>query len=69
MNGWIKCSDRLPDNKDIVLVINKYGEMAVCRTNKNSLDYIFMLNDTSHQIKDITHWMPLPAPPETGNNE
>lgn len=63
-SGWISVKDRLPENKQIVLVITEFGEMAVCRTDINTHNYIFMLNDTSLQTKKVTHWMPLPEAPK-----
>lgn len=64
MNNWISVEDSLPENKHVVLVYNKWNEMAVCKMDKNVNNFIFMLNDTSLQIKDVTHWMPLPELPE-----
>ncbi len=60
---WISVKDKLPENKQIVLVINKFGEIAVCTANI-SWNYIFMLSDTNLQIQDVTHWMDLPEPPK-----
>ena len=62
--AWIKCSDRLPQHRDVILAVNKEGEMAVCRIDINVNNYIFMLADTSLQIKNVTHWQLLPEPPE-----
>lgn len=63
MSEWINVKDRLPENKHVVLVYNKFNEMHVCKMDKNSNNYIFMLNDTSLQIINVTHWMPLPESP------
>lgn len=62
-HDWISVKDRLPENKQIVLVINNLGEIAVCRADI-SWNFIFMLNDTNLQIKNVTHWMDLPEPPK-----
>ena len=64
MTNWISVKDKLPDEKMIILVINKEKEMAVCEININENNYIFMLFNTSLQIKHVTHWTPLPDPPE-----
>lgn len=60
---WISVKDRLPENRKLVLAIDEFGEMAVCEA-KIDYQYIFMLYNTSHQIKNVTHWMPLPEPPK-----
>ncbi|MDI6634320.1 DUF551 domain-containing protein [Pantoea dispersa] len=59
-DGWIKCSERLPTEKDgyVVLVWNgQYVTGAPCFSGQfNILKPEF-----------ITHWMPLPQPPEASN--
>lgn len=60
--GWVPVKNSLPQNKQIVLVIDKHGEMAVCEA-KVDYQYFFILLNTSLQIRDVTHWMDLPEPP------
>lgn len=60
---WISVKDKLPENKQVVLVFNTYGEMAVCECKKD-YQYFFILLDTSLQIRDVTHWIDLPEPPK-----
>lgn len=64
MSEWISVKVKLPKNKEIVLVITIFGEMAVCLVNVGVDCYIFMLNETNKQITDVSYWMPLPSPPE-----
>lgn len=56
---WIKCSDRLPEYAYLVLVTNGIdggvGEYDICQWYST--------------IKNITHWMPLPGPPEVKHTE
>ena len=53
MSEWIKCSERLPEEKVVVLTWDGYDICTAYRVR----DY---WNDT---IGWPTHWMPLPAPP------
>ena len=63
---WISVNEWLPENQQLVLVLNQENEMAVCKLKIYHEDqqYIFMLHNTSLQIKNVTHWMPLPDPPK-----
>ena len=65
---WISVEERMPHYLDHVLCVNKFGIQMVgyltdykeggfrCESGMDSCDY-------------ITHWMPLPAPPEGGNHD
>ena len=54
---WIPCSEMLPEVGKEVLVYSEYGGVAV--------DYF---DGALFGHTDITHWMPLPEPPEKGGN-
>lgn len=68
--GWIKCSDRMPESStDVSLfhpeigVFNGYCWRGLSRDKKPE----FFSNSGEHEdgLKpDVTHWMPLPAAPE-----
>lgn len=64
MSEWISVTNKLPEYKEIVLVINEEGEMAFCKFEKTEFEYFFMLFNTSHQIIKVTHWKTLPEPPK-----
>lgn len=59
---WIKCSDRLPKKHQTVLVADRFGNVfsGIYYNGKNFI--------TRHTFGDtvsaVTHWMPLPEPPE-----
>ena len=75
---WIKCSDRLPDLYQWVLVTNSpkgTGEprcinlFRLTDRNWESLSMIVESPTFSDIIgdlfyEDVTHWMPLPQPPK-----
>lgn len=77
--NWIKCSDRLPekDGEYLVYVSDRIwsGAMVLWFTNDfsqlyNDLSYPhkgFYENDPEYgciKYEEVTHWMPLPEPPE-----
>jgi hypothetical protein len=50
---WISVEDRLPEEGDVVLTFSKNGGRAVRKFDNGQFGY----------YDDITHWMPLPDPP------
>lgn len=72
MPQWISVEDRLPpyewENKALmateeVLVINEDGQMFVGYFKVWKYEGSYMFDDGSDH-DDITHWLPLPKPPE-----
>ena len=59
---WISVDDRLPKNSDNVLVCHNNGLV----TTNAWLGSNWWLNNERNQI---THWMPLPEPPEVRRND
>jgi len=60
---WIPVGERLPNAKEWVLV-NKIGETGL---NAYVAETRFGMDDWENDFEaltEITHWMPLPAPPE-----
>lgn len=60
---WIKCSDRLPIVGQWVLVYQKGGVHGGIEVDTERLIYPNVWSDQG-AISQITHWMPLPKPPE-----
>lgn len=67
---WISCSERMPEIFDSVLLAilskNDYGEPAYYVTiggMKNGSDFESYTGDIC-ECEKVTHWMPLPEPPE-----
>lgn len=73
MSEWINVEDRLPDHNEIVLVFDEIGSvisMAKFRQfdepiNFDDQDCWYVMNIDNLEIDyQVTHWMPLPKPPE-----
>jgi hypothetical protein len=59
---WIPVSERLPEGRT-VLVFKKDGSISIDTTYIDGGNYFWW---ESGQSK-VTHWMPLPEPPEVNN--
>ncbi|MFU6299416.1 DUF551 domain-containing protein [Pseudomonas aeruginosa] len=76
MSEWIKCSDRLPLEPDPtvifesvrVLTSDREGNVRECEFARGGghLGIPWACWSTYNPLRtdDITHWMPLPAPPQ-----
>ena len=72
MMKWISVEDRLPENSGfavLMVAVNKYGQQAVVKGfTSYDCPIIFLTNEKEYDyIWDswkVTHWMPLPKPPE-----
>jgi Lar family restriction alleviation protein len=63
-DGWISVEDRLPKKNTLVLAINSLEGIYTSIFNEKGWGvsgYGYM--------KNITHWMPLPEPPDTRKEE
>lgn len=57
-NGWIKCSERLPKSNTRVLICSRDKEVGVALYQELiGFGYIPLYGE-------VTHWKPLPQPPE-----
>lgn len=54
MSEWIKCSERMPENGEYVIVHSLYGV----------IDTTMYLDGKFNGFVSVTHWQPLPSPPE-----
>ncbi|EEK4023292.1 DUF551 domain-containing protein [Salmonella enterica] len=66
-DGWISCSERMPEDEQEVIVQNKLGYRYVSYFDEHSGLFFDMrggnqMNCIEHIL--VTHWMPLPAAPE-----
>jgi hypothetical protein len=68
-NGWISVDDRLPEDKDKVLINCEHGVTLAEYTkftNGNSMWWAIVAIGTYEDganAKNVTHWQPLPPPP------
>ena len=61
---WIDCKEQLPERGQIVLGFCKVG--IVKRTEYIRIcNYfsVFTNRESGAQLRTVTHWMPLPLPP------
>ncbi|EDZ6280227.1 DUF551 domain-containing protein [Salmonella enterica] len=68
--GWISCSERMPEDEQEVIVHNKLGYRYVSYFDEHSGLFFDMrggnqMNCIEHIL--VTHWMPLPEPPQEVN--
>ncbi|EFN5908401.1 DUF551 domain-containing protein [Escherichia coli] len=70
-DGWISCSDRMPEDTKMLLAFSQ-GEIVAAYWNwvVNPIDYKKYRAFTylsGYILDDVTHWMPLPEPPKEVN--
>jgi len=61
---WISVKDRLPENEDVVLIYagDEYQDVAMF-SNSDFYEFDWEHDGWEHE-SEVTHWMPLPVPPE-----
>ena len=62
-DGWVSCSERMPDVGDIVLTA-KDGFVNVGEMERSGANYRFFTSIASGRELPATHWQPLPAAPQ-----
>lgn len=63
-SGWIPCSERLPEKSTPVLISVQCHRVTAFY---DAVKGVFMLTETEglfYSMSAVTHWMPLPEPPE-----
>ena len=61
MSEWISCEDRLPDIGQSVLT--NHSEIEIYNTCLYLGKWFESLETGDDLTPDVTHWMPLPEPP------
>ncbi|MCV1418438.1 DUF551 domain-containing protein [Escherichia coli] len=71
-DGWISCSERIPDDKQYVWCWGKSYGWTECDTFEGYYDWSrnkwWAVTDNGEEpASKVTHWMPLPEPPQEVN--
>ena len=64
-NEWISVKERLPELNVDVLVFRKSGLCFTAHIIERNGNW-WMREVWYGQFDDVTHWLPLPAPPQPG---
>ncbi|ELS7799208.1 ead/Ea22-like family protein [Escherichia coli] len=59
-DGWISCSERMPNDKQWCVVNTEYGYYVQCWSEGQG----WLGDDISIPECDVINWMPLPEPPQ-----
>ncbi|EEG9554116.1 DUF551 domain-containing protein [Escherichia coli] len=68
-DGWISCSERMPNDKQYVWCWGKSYGWTECDTFEGYYDWSrnkwwAVTDDVEEPASKVTHWMPLPEPPK-----
>ncbi|WP_435050866.1 DUF551 domain-containing protein [Escherichia coli] len=64
-DGWISCSERMPEETSDIIVVSDGIVMSGISYSRRDGFYIAALEyDDDEPIGGVTHWMPLPEPPQ-----
>ncbi|MFP8821088.1 DUF551 domain-containing protein [Enterobacter cloacae] len=58
-DGWVACSERMPEKFKAILAFNEYGEVW-----SGAYDRYWNFYCDNLLVEHVTHWMPLPAAPQ-----
>ncbi|WP_248787158.1 DUF551 domain-containing protein [Escherichia coli] len=68
-NGWISCSERMPDDGQHVIILCD-GAFVLYAQYRDGEFFDIVRNGEEFfetQSRNVTHWMPLPEPPQEVN--
>ena len=67
-DGWISCSEQMPEETGDIIVVSDGIVMSGISYSRRDGFYIAALEyDDYEPIGGVTHWMPLPEPPQEVN--
>ncbi|EOZ4096643.1 DUF551 domain-containing protein [Escherichia coli] len=65
LDAWISCSERMPKETGDIIVVSDGIVMSGISYSRRDGFYIAALEyDDDEPIGGVTHWMPLPEPPQ-----
>lgn len=63
---WIPVTERLPKHYDTVLIcVRPYIKLVTATWDE--FGYVWITKPTVYEFEAVTHWMPLPEPPDMGD--
>lgn len=62
--NWIKCSDRLPESIETVLIVISGRVFCGYLSMNEEHGFYIPSGDIYMDLNAVSHWMPLPQPPE-----
>ncbi|MDZ6493018.1 dATP/dGTP pyrophosphohydrolase domain-containing protein [Escherichia coli] len=65
-DGWISCSERMPNEEDVLVYCSDTKEQMVGFHKGKGLFQFFCMNGVDG-VCEPSHWMPLPEPPQEVN--
>lgn len=70
-NEWISVEEKLPENGQVVLFYQKDGFIYCAEyfSGNALMSPGWFIDNDSWDAKEVTHWMPLPAPPDSRQPE
>lgn len=65
-NEWVRVEERLPEDRQIVLFHQKDGFIYCAEhlAGVKDLPPAWLIDNDCWEAEEVTHWMPLPKPPE-----
>ncbi len=64
-DGWVACSERMPEETGDIIVVSDGIVMSGVSYSRKKGFYLQALEyDADEPVDDVTHWIPLPAPPQ-----
>lgn len=66
LDGWISCSERMPNEEDVLVYCSDTKEQMVGFHKGKGLFQFFYMNGVEG-VCEPSHWMPLPEPPQEVN--
>lgn len=64
-DGWVTCSERIPDTFDKYQVYLSTGDIF----NEGAMQAVAIYGKYGFEVPNVTHWIPLPAAPGGQENE
>jgi hypothetical protein len=69
MSEWISVKDRPPENRERVLAFLEGGSQYLAVFREGKVLNGFFVYGIGTGLTLVTHWMPLPEPPEVSEDE